>query len=542
MMDWVNFRKPQRYVGGEWNMVKKTHRGKIKVVLCYPDLYEVGMSNLGLRIIYGSLNNIDDVVCERAFMPGLDLADYLEKNKKKLFSLETKTSLDTFDVIGFNFSCELNFTNFLYMLTLAGLPVEKKQRKDTIVLGGAILNPEPLSSFVDVFFMGEFEEKTFEFVSVLRRYKDKESRLKNLAEIGGFYIPEFYDVQQKERRYYFSKKYKYAKLPVRKEYVKDLNYSYYPSNWLTPYTRIVHDRAQVEIARGCPNSCFFCQARSSYYPYREKRVDHILNCLEEIYKNSGYENFSFLSLSASDYSQIDTLIDKAGEIFKDKGVGLSLPSLRVDDIIGRLYKKLLRIKKTSLTLAIEAATPGLRGKINKNIDVGAFMEAKDIIKSLNLKHIKFYFMFGLPFETGEDIFALGELSGKMSRDLGINLNISINAFIPKPFSHFQGKPMEKEEILVDKKRMLLKSIKRRRIKVSIADIKKSLLEAAISRGDRSLSRVIHRAFLSGARFDSYTEYFKWEIWEEAFKQEGIDPRYYLEDFPGDFAWSHIRVE
>lgn len=541
MISWERFQRPQRYLGNEWNVVKKNHKDKIRIVLCFPDVYEVGMSNLGVRIIYGLLNDIEDVVCERVFMPGLDFANYLKRHNQKLFSLETKTPLDEFDVIGVNLNYELNYTNFLYILNLGGIPLRASKRKKVIVLGGGIANPEPLAEFVDVFFLGEFEEKAYSFVEVLRKYKNKEDRLKALAEIEGFYIPKFYECYYDGNSYIFEKKYKYAKLPIKKVYIPDLDSSYYPLAWLTPYTQIVHDRVQIEVARGCPHRCYFCQAWCSYYPYREKSLSTVWSYVEKIYKNSGYENFSFLALSISDYSRIESLIERAVDFFYHKRVRVSLPSLRVDDIILRLYKKLEKLKKISLTLAIEAAGSDLRTRINKSIDLNIIRQARDIFKSLSLRHIKLYFMFGLPQETDDDIAAIPHLIKELTKDLSLKLNVSINVFVPKPFSVFQNKAMEEEEKLIQKKRYLLEKLRGKNIRVSISNIKRSILEGIIARGDRDLGKVIYRAYLYGACFDSYREHFDWRIWLSAFQIEKIDYHRYIDIFPHNYSWSHIRL-
>jgi len=533
MIEWIKFNKPQRYLDNEWNVIKK--KAKIRICLCFPDLYEVGMSNLGFRIIYHLFNEIEGISCERAFMPYFDLLAYLEKKRIKLFSLETKTPLDKFEVLGFNLNYELNFTNFLAMLDLAGVPLFSSQRKKIIVIGGGIANPEPLAQFVDIFFLGEFEEKIYSFAEVLKKYKNKEDRLKALSEIEGFYVPSFY----REENLSLKKIYKFASYPLKKVYVKDLNSSYYPLKWLTPYTSIVHDRAYVEVARGCPHHCFFCQARAIYFPYREKKIEVVLKQLEEIYKFSGYENFSFLSLSLSDYSCIEELIDIALDFFKRKKINFSLPSLRVDDIVERLHHKLIRLGKISLTLAVEAGTSHLRRKINKRIEWKKFWEAKEILKRLPLKHIKFYFMFGLPYEEEEDLVAIPHLVESIFEELRKKIHVSINAFVPNPFSYFQNKPMEKEENLLKKKKLLLNLFKNKRyLKVSFSSIKRSILEAILSRGDRKLSSVIYRAYLWGAKFDSYREFFDWERWEKAFEEEKIDYRKYLEGRDA-FWWRHI---
>lgn len=541
-MNWAQFKKPQRYIGNEWNVVKKTHSGKIKICICFPDLYEVGMSNLGIRIIYGLLNEFSNVVCERAFMPGLDLEEYLRKSHKKLFSLETKTPLDEFDVVGFNFGCELNYTNFLAMLELSGIPLNAKERRKIIVMGGGILNPEPIVPFIDVFYLGEFEEKASRLIEVMIHCKDKEERFKAFAEVEGLYVPRFYEVYEKKGSYLCEKTYSPAAFPLKKVYVHDLNTSYYPLQWLVPYTEIVHDRGQVEISRGCPNFCFFCQARSMYAPYREKKIERACECVEKMHNATGYENFSFLALSASNYSQIELLIERAVDMFKNKGVGISLPSLRADDIVGRLYQKLCALKKTALTVAIEAGTPDLRKKINKNIDVKALLEAKDILKSLSLRHIKLYFMFGLPQESEEDVVTIGELARRFSKELEMKVHISINVFIPKPFSLFEGVSMAKEDELFAKRLLIVQGARSRGIHLTIANIKKSILEGVMSRGDRRLSSVIERAYCRGARFDSYDEFFNWEIWENAFKEEGIEWQDYIYTPRDHQCWSHITED
>jgi len=542
MLDWKIFRKPQRYLGNEWNVIKKSHHRKIKICLCYPDLYELGMSNLGMRIIYSQLNTFPDVVCERAFMPDEDLHMYLKEHKKRLFSLETKTDLCNFEIVGFNLNYELNYTNFLTMLSLGGLEIKTHDRKDVIILGGSIANPESLAEFVDVFFLGEFEEVANQFIEVLRKYKAKEERLRALAELDGFYIPKFYNVYPKGNIYIYERQYKYAKLPIKKVYVKDLNTSFFPTRWLTTLTEIVHDRAQIEIARGCPNKCFFCQARCLYFPYRERKLSCITDLMKKTYESSGYENFSLLALSASDYSEIETLIDEVTEHFMNKKVGVSLPSLRVEDIVGELYRSLTKIKRISATFAIEAATHFLREKINKNIDVNKLFEAARILKSLHFRHVKLYFMFGFPQEEDSDLTAIGEFVKELKKKSDLKINLSINAFIPKPFSYFENVKMDNEDTLQRKRSLILSSIpKDRGIKVYISHAKRSILEGLISRADRSFSKVIYEAFLLGVRFDSYRERFNFKVWDHVLKRYDIDTGHCL-DGRDNFSWSHIQVK
>ncbi|MCM8786519.1 MAG: radical SAM protein [Candidatus Omnitrophica bacterium] len=535
------FKKPQRYIGNEWNVIKKSHENKIKICLCYPDFYEIGMSNLGLRIIYSLLNQYDDVVCERVFMPAQDYIDFLKKKNTPLTSLETKTALYKFDVVGFNLNYELNFLNFLKILYLGGIPIESHKR-DNLVLVGGLANPEPIANFVDIFFIGEFEEKADIFINILRKYKDKNSRLLAFSEIDGFYVPSLYEATFVNNKYIFEKKYKNAIFPINRVYLKDINNSFYPTNWLVPYTQIVHDRAQIEIARGCPNHCNFCQARFIYYPYRERRIDVILKLTEEIYKSSGYENFSFLALSASDFSHIEELIDFTIFYFKKFKIGISLPSLRIDDIVDKLYKKLLANKKTSLTLAVEVANDTLREKLGKKIDTRKLFEAAYILRSLGIRHIKLYFMFGLPYEEENDILAIGSFLKRLVEATNIKLNVSINIFIPKPFSSWQNFSMEDINILENKRKLIFKNIPRKdAINVNVALPKYSILEAILSRADRDFYKVIKNIFLKKINPQSLDKNSLFEIWMNEMKEEKIDYMRYLKISSENFPWSFIKT-
>ncbi|UCC95912.1 MAG: TIGR03960 family B12-binding radical SAM protein [Candidatus Omnitrophota bacterium] len=542
-MDFTLVQKPQRYAGNEWNVIKKPHHEKIRICIAYPDLYEVGMSNLGIRIIYALLNQFSDVVCERVFAPGADFAKLLASKHKKLTSLETRTPLDAFDVVGFNFNYELNYVRFLQILSLGGIPLRAQERKHHIVIGGGVSNPEPLAEFVDIFYLGEFEEGAQHFVDALRCYRDKESRLKFLSEIDGFYVPRFYSVRFQNNRYSFEKVYQYAQLPIRRVFVKDLNQSFYPVRWLVPHTAIVHDRAQIEIARGCPNRCTFCQARSLYHPYRQKKVSSIMKLIKSIYERSGYENLSFLALSGSDYSSLGELIDEALEYCQERRIGISLPSLRITDFVGTLYKKLIPLKKTSLTIAVEAADEPLRCTLNKQIDIRALFEAAKILYSLKIKHIKIYFMFGFHQENEENLINIGAFLKKVHAESKLRVHASINAFIPKPFSLWEDYPMHDELLLRKKRSIILKHISHLSpVKISISDPRKSILEAVISRGDRKLCSVIYRAFSQGVHFYEHAGHHWWKIWENSMHEENIDYRFYLAAETDNFPWSFINVD
>lgn len=539
MIDFSKFQKPQRYIGNEWNVVKKTHQDRIRICVSYPEDYLIGMSNLGLRIVYGVLNEFEDVVCERVFLPGPDLREHFKNNCEKLFSLESKTALDEFDVIGFNLDYELNILNALSILSDGGIPIMARERPDLIVLVGAVANPEPFADFVDVFFLGEFEEGAKPFVDVLRRFQDKESRLRALSEIPGFYVPRFYQTRLEGSRYVFNKLHPAAQFPLRRVFVKDLDSAYYPRKWLVPHTTIIHDRIPIEIARGCPNGCKFCQARAVYFPYRERKVSTIRALVEEMYERTGYENISFLALSAADYSSMEALIDETFDYCKARNIGISLPSLRVDDVIGGFYKKLVSLKTISLTLAVEAARKGLRDAMDKKIDIDKLLDAAKLIRSLNIRHLKIYFMFGFASETDDDLLAIGEFLRKVSGAARIRLNVSINVFVPKPHSAWEAEPMQDLEELKRRRDRILKGIGRvPYIKVNISRPEKSILEAIFSRADREFSRVIAEAHRRHLSLDNLSLDTLWPQWLELMEASGIDYRKYLRG-GCDSPWSLI---
>ena len=456
-------------------------------------------------------------------MPGLDLLTHLKNNQIPLFSLESKLPLNQFNVIGFNFSYELNFTNFLHMLDAGQVPIYADKRENQIVVAGGLNNPEPITDFVDVFFIGEFEESAKAFIETIIAHRDKTSRLAALAKLDGFYVPALH-----------------KNVPVKRVWVKDLDRMYFPVKWLTPHTQIVHDRIPIEVARGCPHGCTFCQARAVYNPYRERSVERIMELIKESYENTGYENFSLLSLSTSNYSRIEELLDTATPYLSERRIGLSLPSLRVDDVIGPLYKKLSLIKKSSITVAVEAGSDELRGKLNKRIDTEKLFQAAANLRQLGIRHIKLYFMYGFPEETDDDLKAIGTFIERLSRESRLEIHASINIFIPKPFSVWGKAAMDDETTLMRKKEVIINHIPRKHsIKVDTSNHKRSLLEGVCSRGDRDLGRAIHAAFRHGAIFDGDSEHFKWELWQTAFDETGIDYKKYLAQI-NDPPWGFIR--
>jgi radical SAM family uncharacterized protein len=541
MLNFLNFQKPQRYIGNELGVVKKDHHKKNSFCLCYPSLYEIGMDNLGFRIIYSLLNSYPDIVCERAFMPGEDMLEFLKEKKQLLFSLESKTPLANFDLVGFNFGYELNYLNFLEMLKRGGLPLKSKQRKNTIVIGGGIANPQPLVDFVDVFCLGEFEAVSDEFVKVLRKHKTKKGRLIAFSQIDGFYVPQFYNLSFSNNCYHLKKKHQKANSLIKRLKVKNLDKSFFPFNWITPHTRLTQDRVSIEIARGCINNCNFCQARNIYYPYREKKIKTILNAIKTIYKNTGYEKFSLLSLSASDYSQIEQLIDALLPFIKKNKISLSLPSLRIGSRIELIYKKLLAIQKTPLTVAIEAGTMDLRKKINKNIAVEQLFNSAKSLRQDGLKLIKVYFMYGFDQEEEKDLLAIGGFIKDLLEKTPFKVNASINLFIPKPFSPWQGRLLPNLASIREKKEVILSNMPRSgRLKLSFSNIDKSLIEAVISRGDNKLGPVFVELEKKRKELLKKDRLFNWPVWRKSLEKNGIDWHRYLREKTKNFPWSFIE--
>lgn len=539
-MDFAQFRKPQRYIGNEWNVIKKSHKGRIPICICYPDLYELGMSNLGLRIIYGMLNEEPDIVCERVFMPFDDLSQYLKETNQRLFSLESKTPLNQFQVVGFNFNTELNYTNFLHILELGNIPRYACQRKDVIVLGGGIVNPEPIAEFIDVFILGEFEEAADDFIRILRSSNSKEARLEAFSVTPGFYVPQFYSNNLENNNYSFKPLKTKVNKSIKRVFVKDFDNSYYPANWLTPHTEIIQDRVPVEIARGCPNLCTFCQARKQYYPYRQRKPEKVKGIIKNIYESSGYENFSLLSLSASDYSYMQELLDDVLDYFREERIGLSLPSLRIDDLLGPLQERLQRLKSSSLTVAVEAAQDELRNNIQKSIDIKQLFEAAKVLRSFNFRQIKLYFMYGFPNETSQDVVAIANMLKELLEKSNLKIAASINIFMPKPISIWESQSLQDEKILDEKRALLLNSLPRtKRLDVSLASTKSTILETLLARGDKTINKVIENAYRKGALFCGDYERFRWQPWKKAIEEENVDYQKILKAKTSNFAWSFI---
>lgn len=551
--------KPGRYTGKEFNeIIKKEGNSIIKVALAFPDLYEIGMSYLGFKILYDIINKREDAFAERVFSPAVDMEKLLRERQIPIFSLETYRPLNSFDIVGFTIQHELCFSNILNLIELGQIPLKSKDRKegDPLVIAGGpgAFNPEPLANFIDLFVIGEGEEITAEIIEIYKKWKnqkqDRGELLKRLAQLEGVYIPYFYEVNYYEDGKVKSITPKQEGIPslVKKRLISDFDQISFPLSPIVPNIDVVHDRITLEIFRGCTRGCRFCQAGMIYRPVREKSVDNLIKLAEEILAHTGYEEISLSSLSSSDYSQIEELITKLVDRFKEKGVGVSLPSLRIDAFSVNLAQQIQRVRKTGLTFAPEVATQRLRDVINKNV------QEEDLYSSIRAafkggwRRIKLYFMIGLPTETNEDVEEIVRLINKVEhigREVTgrrIDINVSVSVFVPKTHTPFQWEAQEKRDILSQKLSYLSNRLRRKNISFSYPDINRSYLEAVFARGDRRLGEVLERAHYLGCKFDAWREHFKFDAWQKAFSESGLSMEFYANRERGDdevLPWDHI---
>jgi len=544
----LNVMKPARYIGQEWNVSRKDFdSANIKFALCFPDLYEVGMSNLGLRIIYGILNNIPDVACERFFSYDTDMESLSRSGNLGILSLESKKRLKDFDIVGFSLGSELGYTNVLNILDMGSIPLRSSERDNScpIVIGGGpcTLNPEPMHEFFDLFVVGESEDLIVELIDIFRQNKDKfksgsisrQEMLVLFAGIEGVYVPSLYEAvyDSEGSLKEFKPKIKGVNPVVRKRFVKDLNAAHFPVSWLVPYIQIIHDRIALEVMRGCPNRCRFCQARVQYFPYRLRNIDDIFNLANESYKRTGYEELSLIGLSVSEYPKIEALISKLIDSFKKDGVSVSFPSIKPKAVVSDISCSVARIKKTGLTFAPETGSSKLRKAIGKEFDEDDFFKVLLEAYSSGYQHVKLYFMIGLPFEETADLDSIVDLANRVSelrRQVNhrpAQVNVSVNTLIPKPHTPLQWFKMEDLEGTKNKQDYLRAKIKNRRLDFDFHNRYMSFLEGVLSRGDRRLSEVIYLAFKNGAKFDAWSNYFFLDKWLNAFQQAKIDPQSYL---------------
>lgn len=560
----TDVRKPGRYTGGEPGSVyKNKDEMALRVAFCFPDTYEIGMSNLGLRILCGVFNQLDRVWCERVFAPWTDMEEAMRRRKVPLYAHESGDELKAFDIVAFTLQYELCYTTALNMLDLAGIPLRAKDRGEDypVVLAGGpcSYNPEPMADFVDIFSIGEGEEALPELAKLYIKMKDegtytKTAFLREASHLEGFYIPSLYDVEYKENGAVASITPKYGDVPakVRKRIVADLDRTYVPTDPVLPVIETVHDRITLEVFRGCIRGCRFCQAGFVTRPVREKSPDVLCAQAREIADNSGYDEISMCCLSISDYSKVNTFTDKLLEWTDDERINLSLPSLRADSFTEELMAKISTVRSSTLTFAPEAGSQRLRDVINKNVTKDDILRAAGVAFKAGKNQVKLYFMNGLPFETDEDIKGIAALaksvveeyykvSGGRNRK-SVQVTLSVACFIPKPFTPFQWERQNTAEELEKKQRLLMSEITDRRIKYNYHDAKVSRLEAVFARGSRRLSDALEEAVKRGIRFDAWEEMFDYDKWMEVFAATGIDPSFYANrEIPEDevLPWDMI---
>lgn len=554
--------KPARYAGGELNsVVKNVQDISLRYAFCFPDTYEIGMSHLGMKIIYGLVNEREDAWCERVFAPDSDMEEQMRKNNVPLFALESGDYIKDFDIIGFTLQYELSYTNVLNMLDLAGVPLLSKDRTSLTPIvccgGPCACNPEPVADFFDIVFLGDGEESTNQVLDLLKVCKEKglskQEFLNRAKDIQGVYVPSFYVDEYNEDGTLKSLTPKNgAPEKVKKAVVSDLDKCYYPKSFVVPFINIVHDRAVEEIFRGCIRGCRFCQAGFIYRPIREKSVETINNQSKALIASTGYDEISLCSLSTSDHSCVNEMLSSLIDwTVKDK-INLSLPSLRVDNFSDELVEKLNMVRKSGLTFAPEAGTQRLRDVINKNVTEEEVVRTCTKAFDNGWTTVKLYFMMGLPTETMEDIEGIANLGMQVihafyknpnrQKGTGVQVNISCASFIPKPFTPFQWESEDNMESLKAKQKHLLESIPTKKIKVSFHETPTSLIEGVLARGDRRLNAVILDAYKNGCTFDSWDDRFNFDGWMNAFEKNNIDPHFYTQrqrDFSELLPWDHL---
>jgi radical SAM superfamily enzyme YgiQ (UPF0313 family) len=542
----LKVQKPARYTGGEVNsIVKNADNVELRMAFCFPDTYEIGMSHLGMKILYSLINSRDEYWCERVFMPLPDMQELMRKNEAPLYGLESMEAIRDFDVLGFTLQYELSYTTILAMLDLAGIPLLRSERDEghpLVIAGGpCACNPAPLSDFIDIFIIGEGEEVTLELLDLYNQCQKKCNEngvsradfYSKAALIEGVYIPE---LQNK----------------ATKRTVKDLDKVFFPSEFVVPFVETVHDRAVTEVLRGCIRGCRFCQAGFICRPYREKSPQKILSEAKSLCESTGYDEVSLCSLSTSDHSELETVLKDLTDYTDRNSVNLSLPSLRIDRFSDEVLERIKSVRKSSLTFAPEAGTQRLRNVINKNITEENILNGCRVAFTGGYSTVKLYFMLGLPTETDEDITGIHTLVEKIMKlykecgpNRGIQVSISLATFVPKPFTPFQYEPMICREEADRRQKMLVELFRgKRKVKISRSDYSMAFMEAVLARGDSRLGKVIHEAYKSGCMLDSWDDYFDLSKWKSAFEAVGVDPleiasrrREYDEVLP----WNNINM-
>lgn len=560
----LEVQKPSRYIGGEsGSVVKDKENVDVRFAFCFPDTYEIGMSHLGIKILYGLKNAVPNYWCERVFMPLPDMEEKMRERNIPLYALESLDPIKDFDFIGFTIQYELCYTTILEMLDLAGVPVLASERTSLtpIVMGGGpcVCNAEPLADFFDLFAIGEGEEMNLELMRLMEECKKKGASkaefLEKAAQIEGIYVPSLYDVEYNEDGTIKEITAKNgAPEKVKKRVIKDFDKVYTPDNFVVPFTDIVHNRAVIEVLRGCIRGCRFCQAGFVYRPFREKGAQTVLEQTKTLCANTGYDEVSLSSLSTSDFSDIEGLLSTLTAYTSKNRINLSLPSLRVDRFNEKIFEEISSVRKSGLTFAPEAGTQRLRDVINKNITENDVMKGVKIAFEGGYTAVKLYFMLGLPTETDDDIRGIYALAKAVIEEFYQNPNrkkgkspsvsISLSTFIPKPFTPFEFEPQASEAEIKRKQRLITDVAADKKITISWSKYDVSLLEAVLARGDRRVAKAVYLAWKKGCKLDGWDEFFSFEKWKQAFEECGLSMEFYANrrrDYDEIAPWSHINM-
>lgn len=561
----LKVQKPIRYVGGEFNSVVKNKKNiRTRMALCFPDNYEIGMSHLGLKILYSLINAREDCWAERVYAPWPDMEALMRENHIPLYGLESLDPLREFDFLGFSLQYELSYTNILNMLDLAGIDplAENRTNDDPVIFAGGpcAMNAEPLCDFFDCFQLGEGEEIMLEMIDLYQKHRasgkwDKKAFLKDAAQIPGMYVPSLYDVTYHEDGTIAAITPKDgAPATITKRIVKDFDKVFYPDTFIVPYTEVVHDRAVLEVMRGCIRGCRFCQAGFIYRPIRAKKPDTLCSQGKALCESTGYEEMSLASLSTSDHPQVEEMLDKIIDYTQEEHINLSLPSLRVDNFSKELLEKVSKVRKSGLTFAPEAGTQRLRDVINKGVTEEEIMRTSRIAFEGGYTSVKLYFMLGLPFETMDDVLGITALGQRVvdlyyslptkPKGKAVNVSISVSTFVPKPFTPFQWAAQDTYDEIVEKQHALTHSVTTRKISLAWHEVRTSVLEGVIARGDRRLGKAIYNAWKLGCKFDSWEEFFDFDKWVKAIADAGLTMEFYAsrQRTPDEiFPWDHIDV-
>lgn len=557
--------KPARYIGNEINMVvKDKEKVDIRFAFCFPDVYEVGMSHLGMQILYYFLNRRNDTYCERVFAPWVDMEEKMRQHNIPLYALETGDAIKNFDFVGFTLQYEMSYTNIINMLDLAGIPIWSKDRDEAcpiVIAGGpCAYNPEPLADIVDIFYIGEGEVSYDEFLDLYREHKKsggtKDEFFEKALGIKGIYIPKYYDVEYKENGEIKSFTPNHPKAPkvIEKVLVMDMDKVYYPDKQLVPLIEVVHDRVTMEVFRGCIRGCRFCQAGYIYRPVREKSYERLIECSKSLVANSGHEEISLTSLSTGDYTQFKQLAEGLLDLYSKDSINISLPSLRIDAFSLDLMQKVQEVRKSSLTFAPEAGTQRLRNVINKGLTEEEIMRGSSLAFQGGWNRVKLYFMVGLPTETGDDLLGIVDLANKIvdkyheipkeERPRPVSVVVSSSCFVPKPFTPFQWVAQATVEEFMEKQKYVKTNMTKKQVKFNYHEPELSSMEGVLARGDRKVARLIVRAWELGAKFDGWSDMFKYDSWIQAFKDTGLSKEFYANrerSYDEILPWDHISI-